>query len=153
MKKKGLIIVVVVVAVKENENRLDQEVVVAVVIKDKKYISEDKLQILGQIGTMGSNLLELGDFIIAENNKTKYFKGVSKNGMIDISNTDSNSQVNLLNILNNSKLLKKLNANHEVEDIKIGHIVNLNKDLQDYKTTIKSPPLKYPLTRKMKSNP
>ncbi|KAI9345709.1 hypothetical protein BD770DRAFT_396772 [Pilaira anomala] len=64
--------------------------------KNIKLFARDNLKIKGLSGTLGLNLNQLGSNIEAIDKESNYFLYLSKNSIIDITNTKKGSQIDLL---------------------------------------------------------
>ncbi|KAI8141349.1 hypothetical protein BJV82DRAFT_173806 [Fennellomyces sp. T-0311] len=92
---------------------------------DLRPIVSDSLPCPGRTGTLGSNIYDLGSSITVTDNESAYYACLSKNGIVDISAFDASSQLGILDIKRNSKLLATLKTKTDEHSTNISSIVDL----------------------------
>ncbi|KAI8095480.1 hypothetical protein BDF21DRAFT_447729 [Thamnidium elegans] len=75
-----------------------------------KVNERDNIQIIGLQGSLGANLLKLGEEIIINTSKSRYFSYLSKNSVLDVSVSSPNSQISLLG---GKKIQKQISSKYK----------------------------------------
>ncbi|KAG0183783.1 hypothetical protein DFQ28_000921, partial [Apophysomyces sp. BC1034] len=84
-------------------------------LNKRRKVTCDSIVITGLEGTLGTNLIRLGDDSSLETPKARYFVYLSKNGIIDLSDMTRGSQLNLLG--NSRRTQSNLQKNYSYQNL------------------------------------
>ncbi|KAI9498407.1 hypothetical protein BDB00DRAFT_784020 [Zychaea mexicana] len=91
------------------------------------FVAHDKITLPKRSGTLGSNLYALSNQFNGDDNRSKYLKSLSLNGILDISSSGQDSQVGKLDLSLSSNVMKKLKTTVTGYEVDITQITDLTK--------------------------